>query len=1009
MANSILVLVSMVICNGMALDSSSIDPGVLAGQDLHMTAPVMTVCHQPEQDGLQVILLKEGAILQIGDNLLSSRAAVIYLFPQTTDTAGAKPSYLARAYLEGQISVQKGPKAKATSVRHFLVEGADVLVTQFLVTGQVYAVSDAHQQIAPDQLSNDDLYVRAAESVLRLPTSPGISRNAQVPDVRIIQDTIPAGKTAVSAVQPEVVVRSQVKQDAEPVEEFPVEISAVWEPGTQIETREMSDGQSVATASGRFYLFQRRSDDQVVEFMADNVVLFYESGKFSMGQGQQQGNQIGTGHFQSVYLQGNIVMTEGDRTTRADEIYYDFVNQRALVVNASMRMFDEKRGLPIYLRAKMLGCVSENIYEAQDVQLTSSEFYFPQVSLNASKMVLLSDQAVEGYLPEDTDTASRLEGRLYDVNAKYGDITFFRWPRIVTNFKRPDIPLSKIRFGNDSEFGTSVETRWHLSRLLGLKDPPWLESRLAADYFSKRGVGGGIEAEYEKDDAQGSLIAYIMNDRGKDDLGSTDNRRNLDPKQDVRGRFSFRHRQFLPDDWQLTVETSYISDRNFLEWMYRDEFNSDKGQETLVYLKRLRDNWSFSILGKVRINDYETMTEELPSIEYHLKGQSFWDHRLTWYSDTQLARFRDRYDDDGLLYNSSFVRGDSDFYTFGYTRNEVDLPLMWETFKIVPYVAGTFGFEDGQGFGLDINGNAVSRDEQVFLGEAGLRASTMFWKDDPYVHSRLWDLSGIRHIVQPYFEMTTYQASDASIDMRDAIHVGVSQRWQTHRGSEENRRTLDWLRLDMEATWVKDDADSSIGPVNSYGPAAFVYNDPSIPFLLRRDENYYGIARDTLNGEMVWRLSDTLSLLSDINYDMNSGHVQQFDIGMSRYVYPDISYYVGTRYLRPLIVNVDENNDGINDVHEVGSNSFVTAVTYRLTPRYTATFSQEYNFDFGKAVRSDLTIIRQYHRMFYGLSLSFDDSLDRNAVMFSVWPQGVSELAVGSRKYTGLTGTVRED
>ena len=500
-----------------------------------------------------------------------------------------------------------------------------------------------------------------------------------------------------------------------------------------------------------------------------------------------------------------------------------------------------------------------------------------------------------------------------------------------------------------------------------------------------------------------------MNDRGKDDLGSTDDRRDLDPKRDIRGRFSFRHRQLLPDDWQLTLETSYISDRNFLEWMYRDEFNSDKGQETLIYLKRLRNNWGFSILGKVRINDYETMTEELPSIEYHLKGQSFWDHRLTWYSDNQLARFRDRFDDDGLLYDPGFVRGESDFYTFGYTRNEVDLPLMWETFKIVPYVAGTYGFEDGEGFDLDINGNAVSRDEQVFLGEVGLRASTMFWKDDPYVHSKLWDLSGIRHIVLPYFEMTTYRASDSSVDMRDAVHVGVSQRWQTHRGSEENRRTLDWLRLDTEATWVKDDADSSIGPVNSYGPAAFVYNDPSIPFLLRRDENYYGIARDTLNGEMVWRVSDTLSMLSDINYDMNSGHVQQFDIGISRYVYPDISYYVGNRYLRPLIVNVDENGDTINDVHEVGSNSFVTAVTYRLTPRYTATFSQEYNFDYGEAVRSDLTIVRQYHRMFYGLSISFDQSLDRNAVLFSVWPQGVKELAVGSRKYTGLTGAFRED
>ena len=137
--------------------------------------------------------------------------------------------------------------------------------------------------------------------------------------------------------------------------------------------------------------------------------------------------------------------------------------------------------------------------------------------------------------------------------------------------------------------------------------------------------------------------------------------------------------------------------------------------------------------------------------------------------------------------------------------------------------------------------------------------------------------------------------------------------------------------------------------------------------------------------------------------------MQQLNVGVSRFVYPDISYYVGTRYLRPVIIPVDKNNDRTAEYNEEGSNSFVTAITYRLSPRYVATFSQEYNFDFGEAIRSDLTVVRQYHRMFYAVSVSFDDSLDRNAVMFSIWPQGVKELAVGSRSHAGLTGSQWED
>ena len=1021
MANSFFVLISLAICNGMAAGPSGINPSVLAGQDLHLTAPVMTVCHRPQQAWSQVILLEDGVMVQIGDNLLNSQKAVLYLEPQTPDVMG-NASYLARAYLEGQISVQKGPKARTTSVRHFLVEGAEVLMTQFLVTGEIFAVADTQHSIASEQLSSNELYVRASEALLQLPTRPPIPVSALVPDVQSIQDTI--GPMGTKTARKSVTAPSEstgtgtppsTLQESESVAEFPVNLSAVWEPIPQIEKRTMPDGQDVITASGRFYLWQKRSEENIVEFLADEMVIFFKKGEFAIDQAQGTGNQIGAGKIQSVYLRGNIVMTEGERTTRADEIYYNFLNQQALVVNASMRVFDEKRGLPIYLRAKMLGQVSQNIYEAQDVQLTSSEFYFPQVSLNASKMVLLSGEAIEQYLPpeDESDVASKYEGRMYDVRAKYGDTTFFKWPKVVTNFERPDIPISRVKVGSDSEYGTSIETRWHLARLLGMKDPAWLDSRLALDYFSKRGVGAGVEAEYETDDMRGSVLGYIMTDRGQDDLGRTNNRRNLDSNRDLRGRFSFRHRQFLPDDWQLTLEASYLSDRNFLEWMYRDEFYTEKAQETLIYLKRLRDNWAFSILGKVRINDFETMTEELPSLEYHLKGQSFWDDRLTWYSDNQAARFRDRSGNNGR-------RGNSEFYTFAYTRNEVDLPLAWETIKFVPYVAGSYSLEDGQGYYIDLNGNTrMPGEDQIFLGEVGLRASTMFWKDNPHVRSELWDLNGIRHIVIPYVEAVTYHASDASVDMRDAVHVGLTQRWQTHRGSEENRRTLDWIRLDTEATWVKDDASSSISPVSSmidpiyggntqlYGPAAFVYNDPSIPLLLRRDSAYYGIVRDTINGEFVWRVSDTLSLLGDMNYDMNSGHVQQVDVGMTRYVYPDISYYLGTRYLRPLIVNVDENGDGINDIHEAGSHSLVTAVTYRLSPRYIATFSQEYNFDYGQAVRSDLTIVRQYHRMFYAMSFSFDQSLKRNAVVFSIWPQGVKELAVGSRKYTGLTGSRR--
>jgi hypothetical protein len=138
-----------------------------------------------------------------------------------------------------------------------------------------------------------------------------------------------------------------------------------------------------------------------------------------------------------------------------------------------MRVFDEDRGIPIYLRASQLGRVSKDIFEAQDITLTNSEFYFPQMSLTASKMVLLTGEALEQHqrLSGQTEQGKPVEGRLYDVRAKMGDFSFFKWDRLTTDFARPDLPLSRIKLGNDSKMGTSIETQWHLHGCLERKNP----------------------------------------------------------------------------------------------------------------------------------------------------------------------------------------------------------------------------------------------------------------------------------------------------------------------------------------------------------------------------------------------------------------------------------------------------------------------------------------------------------------------------------------------------------
>ncbi|MHC5101427.1 MAG: hypothetical protein ACYSOG_06285, partial [Planctomycetota bacterium] len=139
MANSILALLSMVICSGVAVGDPQSQGFSLAGQDLHIVAPMMMVCPDPMQDWSQAIILDGGVSIQIGDNLLGGRSAVLWLQSERTEQAtyGVGEGYLARVYLEGDVTVKRGRKSRATPVQHFMVERAQVLVTQFRVTGEV--------------------------------------------------------------------------------------------------------------------------------------------------------------------------------------------------------------------------------------------------------------------------------------------------------------------------------------------------------------------------------------------------------------------------------------------------------------------------------------------------------------------------------------------------------------------------------------------------------------------------------------------------------------------------------------------------------------------------------------------------------------------------------------------------------------------------------------------------------------------------------------------------------
>jgi hypothetical protein len=776
-------------------------------------------------------------------------------------------------------------------------------------------------------------------------------------------------------------------QEEKPSFKYPPVLSPAGNVAPQIE---WDLGQNIGTVIGRFYLYQKQDEKGgLLELQADNAVIFLTGEESQTDEGKKSADDTLT-NMQAIYMSGDIVLTNGQRTIRADEMYYDFQKKMAIAINAVMRNFDTRQGIPIYVRAAKLRQIAENEFDANDVTLTTSEFYLPQVSLNASKIEITDTTTADQQQGEVSK--SSYDARMHDVRLKMYDTTIFKWPYLRNNLQRPDLPIKSIHLGHDKTRGTFSETRWYLARLLGLQEPEGTDSTLMLDYYSDRGPGIGIETEYTRENYFGKIIGYVIHDSGKDRLGRI--RKNLEPDQELRGRFGWRHRQFLPHNWQLTAEVSYLSDKNFLESFYRSEFYVGKQQETILYAKRIEDNWGLSLLGKTRINDFVNTLEELPTAEFHWTGQSFYDDKLTFYSDSQASRLRQRY-------ATSYIDpGSEQFFSFATTRNEVDMPITIGKTKIVPFIAATAAYEDGLGFYRELDDGITEGQENVWFGETGFRASTQpYWKVYPNVKSELWDLNQMRHIIRPHLTAVAYTQNDSVFEQRDTLNVGISQRLQTKRGLGDKQRNVDWMRLDMDVTWVNNSGDASAGPDK------FIWNKPfippintfsrAIPLQDRRSTNLFGPRRNYIGADYSWLLSDTTAVLSDMNYDMQSGVVQQFNVGFSHMRWPNLQYYIGSRYLRRL-----ENGHG-----EYGSNAFAFAVTYVLDPRYTLVYSQQVDFDFGATVRTDLTLIRQYHRLYWGLTYSADESLDRQSIIFSLWPQGVPGVAIGDKRYIGLGGS----
>lgn len=471
------------------------------------------------------------------------------------------------------------------------------------------------------------------------------------------------------------------------------------------------------------------------------------------------------------YLEGNIVFRQGARTIHAERMYYNVRTHVGTILHAELLTPVKKYDGLIRLKSEMIQQLGQDRFHAKDSFFTSSRMGEPGYRVQVSDLYFEDIQEpivdpLTGAPQIDPKTQEPAVEHHRTANGQNGLLFFeqlpiFYWPSFSTDLETSNFYIRQAQFRQDSVFGTQVLTDWDLFQILGFRKKPenteWL---LSADYMSLRGVGAGTTFRYNRPDlfgipgrTTGLLDYWGIQDHGQDNLGPF---RNPDPPAvPYRYRGFWQHRQQLPDHMQLTGEVGFISDRNFLEEYFRQEWTNLKDMATGVELKQLRDNSMWSVTGDVHVNPFFTETQWLPRADHYWIGQSLLGDRLTWFehSNVGYAQFQrtnvpptnspDYSQFAYLPWESSNASG-----LRAATRQEIDWPFQLGPVRTVPYALGELGY-----WGQDLNGQEFQR----AYGQFGLRATMPMWSVDPTVESNLWNVHGIAHKV--VFEVDAYYAA----------------------------------------------------------------------------------------------------------------------------------------------------------------------------------------------------------------------------------------------------------
>lgn len=504
-------------------------------------------------------------------------------------------------------------------------------------------------------------------------------------------------------------------------------------------------------------------------------------------------------------------------------IYHDgrlFVGDRALynLETKVLRTGDFKGGVyPFYFDAESISTLDGG-FQVNGAALTTSDSSKPDYRLTA--------RTVRIY-PGDRVVLSN--AKLY-----LGETPVFWFPYYYQSLNRDE--GFSFTPGYDSKWGAYLLTQY------GFPISEDVHGLLHLDLRSKRGSAIGLDLKSRfgfNNQSWMHFRSYYLHDM---DESANPTALKQDEVTPDRYRIAFQSKVFFTEDIYATANLNKLSDNRFLRDFYPAEYRLNPRPDNVVALTKESENYAITGIVRFQANPFFDTTERLPEVVLDIKRQPIFGLSWLFYEgETGIANLHRKYADTDDK-DKELVKLRSSYQALRFdTFHQLTFPQTYFGWlSVVPRIGyrGTY-YSDGalsswddvyetyENLGLDLSENARAlyqrEDGRGFYRSvinAGVEASFKFSKEWEHVQSRGWGLDGLRHIVQPYTNLSfVYTSHDPTGILQfdrlnpstqlppldfpqfttiDSIsdwtiwRLGVRNRWQTRR----DNRTINWLELD---------------------------------------------------------------------------------------------------------------------------------------------------------------------------------------------------------------------